>query len=661
MSTLSVQEKPAAQAKRPAPPRHPLEPLSSDEIRAAAAILRDAALVHGKTRFVTIGLEEPAREALLDWQPGDVLDRQALAILLDNESGKTYEVVVSLEERSVVRREHVPGAQPAITVDEFFECEETLKRDPAFQAALRKRGVTDFDLLMVDPWSAGNYGDERETRQRLARTLTWVRTEPGENGYAHPILGLLAWVDLDTMTMVELEDTGVVPLPEEPGHYASRYFEGRFRTPPKPLEIVQPEGPSFTVDGHHVEWMGWSFRIGFNAREGLVLYQIGYRDPAQGHRLRSIIHRLSVSEMVVPYGDPDINYARRNAFDVGEYGIGMFANSLKLGCDCLGTIRYFDAHLTTGRGEALVIENAVCMHEEDAGILWKHSDWRTNDMDVRRSRRLVVSFIATVGNYEYGYYWSFYLDGTIQLEIKMTGILNTGALAPGETRKWGTEVAPRLYAPIHQHIFNIRMDMALDGAANSAYEVNTRAEPMGPGNPFGNAYFAEETLLRTEQEAARDLCLESARYWKIVNPNVRNGLGQPVAYKLMPGDNTVPFLDPQSSVRRRAGFMNHHFWVTRSSPRERYAAGDYPNQSDPARPHGLPAYVKQNRSIENTSLTAWYSIIAHHIVRPEDWPVMPVQTVGFHLKPVGFFDRNPTLDLPPSISKGSKDAGCCAT
>jgi primary-amine oxidase len=660
MQDLSVEERPATRAAEASTPAHPLEPLSGDEIRSAAAILREAGLVHDKTRFVSIALDEPTKESVAGWQPGDPFDRRAFAVLLDNAAGKTFEAVVSLDDRTVVRHEHIPDAQPSITMEEFFECEEAVKRSPEFQEALRKRGITDFDLLMVDPWSAGNYGDEREKRMRLARAITWVRTEPGEHGYAHPVLGLLAWVDLHTMKVIHIQDTGEVPVPEQPGHYAQRYFEGKLREAPKPLEIVQPEGPSFTVDGHHVEWMGWSFRIGFNAREGLVLYQVGYKDPAEGGRLRPIMHRVSVSEMLVPYGDPDINYARRNAFDVGEYGIGMLANSLKLGCDCLGVIQYFDAHLATGTGDAMVIENAVCLHEEDASILWKHTDWRTNEMEVRRSRRLVISFIATVGNYEYGYYWSFYLDGTIELEIKMTGVLNTGALAPGETRKYGTEVTPRLYGPIHQHMFNIRMDMALDGLENSAVEVNTKAEPMGPENPFGNACYAEETVLKTEQEAGRDLCLESARYWKIINPNVTNSLGQPVGYKLMPGDNAFPFLDPESSVRRRAGFMNHHFWVTASDPDERYAAGKYPNQSDPAHAHGLPAYVEQNRPIENTSLTAWYNIIAHHVVRPEDWPVMPVQPLRFCLKPVGFFDRNPAIDIAPSVSKGSKNAGCCA-
>ncbi|MDH3469162.1 MAG: primary-amine oxidase [Gammaproteobacteria bacterium] len=638
------------------PSTHPLDPLNADEIRTTVALLQDAGIAHDKTRFITVTLEEPMKDVLLEWIPDDVLERQAFAVLLDNTDGNTIEALASLTQQKILKHEHIPDVQPAIVLDEFFECEEALKQDKDFQEALRNRGITHFELLMIDPWSVGDYGDEPEQGRRLACALAWTCKEAGENGYAHPVLGLMAWIDLNTMKVIRVEDSGVVPIPGQSGNYAARYFEGKFREAPKPLEIVQPEGPSFSVDGNSVEWLGWSFRIGFNAREGLVLHQIGYSDPAQNSRLRSIIHRVSVSEMVVPYGDPDNNYARRNAFDVGEYGIGLFANSLELGCDCLGLIRYFDAHMATGRGEVMEIRNAVCMHEEDYGILWKHSDWRTGDVEVRRSRRLVVSFIATVGVYEYGFFWYFYLDGTIQLEIKLTGIVSTGALAPGETRKYGTEIAPRLYAPIHQHVFNVRMDMAIDGPNNSVYEVNTRSEPMGPNNPLGNACYAEETLLKNEQDAARNMSLESARHWKIVNPNVTNSLGQPVGYKLVPEVNAFPFSDPQSSVRRRAGFMNHHFWATAYNSRERYAAGDYPNQSDPCVDHGLPDYIKQNRSLENTSLTVWHSLNSHHVVRPEDWPVMPVATIGFHLKPVGFFDRNPAINLPPTSSKGSKNS-----
>ncbi|HEY8898860.1 MAG TPA: hypothetical protein VIM61_00395 [Chthoniobacterales bacterium] len=352
-----------------------------------------------------------------------------------------------------------------------------------------------------------------------------------------------------------------------------------------------------------------------------------------------------------------LHHARKNAFDCGEYGIGMLANSLALGCDCLGVIRYFDAHLVTSRGEPMTIKNAICLHEEDYGFLWKHVDWRTNETELRRSRRLVISFVSTVGNYEYGFFWYFYLDGTIQHEIKLTGIINTGARPPGEKRPYGTLVAPGLYAPIHQHIFSVRLDMLLDGATNTVHEVNTRSEPPGDANPYGNAFYAESMPLTTE--CARDMNLESARYWKVVNPSSRNALGEPTAYKIMLAENAFPFVSPQATVRRRAGFMDHHLWVTPYDAAERYAVGDYPNQRSPEVIDGLPAWIEKKRSIESTNVVCWITLNAHHIPRPEDWPVMPCSYIGFHLKPVGFFDRNPTIHLPPAVSRSSVEISKC--
>ena len=627
------------------PMLHPLEPLTSEEITAAVHIVRTERNLHERVRFASVMLHEPPKEVVLNFKPGDPVTRAAFLILLDNTDGATYEAIVSVTEGRVVSWRHIPHVQPSITLDEFFECEQAVKASPEFQAALRKRGITNVDLLMVDPWSAGNYeGEEGETR-RLSRALSWIRSDPNDNGYAHPLEGLIAIVDLNTMEVLQVEDYGVVPLPPTPGNYTPEAV-GHLRTDLKPLEIHQPEGPSFTVNGHEVHWQKWHFRLGFTPREGVVFYTVGYED--QG-KIRPILYRASLAEMVVPYGDPRPGHYRKNAFDVGEYGVGTLANALELGCDCLGYIQYFDALMTDSRGNLVKLPNAICMHEEDYGILWKHIDWRTNQTEVRRSRRLVVSFIATVGNYEYGFFWYFYQDGTIQFEVKMTGIMNTGALPPGVEAKYGQLVAPQLYAPIHQHFFNVRLDMMVDGLSNSVYEVNTVAEPPGPENPHGNAYFARATLLPTESEAQRVIDPLAGRYWKVVNLAVRNHVGEPVGYKLMPGENVLPFAHPESSVYKRATFATKHLWVTPYHPAERYPAGDYPNQHPGGA--GLPAWTQANRSLEKTNVVLWYTVGVHHVPRTEDWPVMPVTYYGFTLQPIGFFDRNPALDVPPPAHK----------
>ena len=625
---------------------HPLDPLTAEEVVTAWRVVREQKAPGPRTRVVSVTLQEPPKDTVLAHRQGDVLDRTASVVLMDSAVGETYEAVVSLSRNQVVSWQHVPGVQPSIVLDEFFECEAAVRADPRWQDAMRKRGVTDFSLTMVDPWSAGNFGFADDEGRRLSRALTWVRRSPNDNGYARPVANLLTVVDLDEMTVVRVEDHGVVPLPPEDANYSPEV--AGTRPDLKPLEIRQPEGPSFELDGHELRWQKWRMRLGFTPREGLVLHTVSYAD--QG-RERAILYRAAVADMVVPYGDPRPTYFHRNAFDVGEYGIGYLANSLENGCDCLGEIRYLDAVVNDGQGGALTLRHAVCLHEEDYGILWKHFDWRTGYTEVRRSRRMVVSFIATVGNYEYGFYWYFYQDGTIQLEVKLTGIMSNGAVLPGEKPRWGELVAPQVYGPIHQHFFNVRLDMAVDGLANSVYEVNTVADPPGPENPHHNAFHTEATLLRSEREAQRLVDPLRGRFWKVVNPSVRNRLGEPVAYKLVPGDNVLPFAGPEASVTRRAGFMTRHLWVTRYDARERYGAGDYPNQHPGGA--GLPAYVQDDAPLENTDVVVWYTFGAHHVVRPEDWPVMPVTYIGFMLKPVGFFDRNPALDVPRPAAHGA--------
>lgn len=634
----------------PATRLHPLEPLSASEVRKAVRVLRESGKVTPTTRFVSVALFEPDKALV---HAGESPPREAQAILFDNATNACHEAVVSLAEGVVTGWRHVPDVQPTMTIDEQVECEQAVLASPEFRAALKAHtGVEDTSLVMVDIWSAGYYGEAEEAGMRLARPLCFLRTDPTDNGYVRPIEGLRPVVDLNAMRVVRVEDYGPRPLPPGEANYAADRM-GRFREGIRPLEIQQPEGPSFEVGGPEVSWQNWRFVIGFNAREGLTLHHVRYDDDG---RERSILYRASLTEMVVPYGDPGPTQRRKNAFDVGEYGMGMCANSLRLGCDCLGLIRYFDAHLCDSRGESLTIENAICMHEEDYGILWKHTDRRLPDApEVRRSRRLVVSSVSTVENYEYGFFWYLYQDGTIQFEVKLTGILSLGAAHPGEAPPFGNLVAPQLYAPNHQHFFNMRLDFDLDGTDNTVCRVDVAPDPVDEANPFANAFRARATPLRTEGEAKGHLNLETARTWKVINPEVKNHVGEPVGYRFLPGDNAFPYAAPEAWWRRRARFVDHHVWVTPYRPDERYAAGDYPNQSRGG--DGLARWTAADRPIEGTDVVLWYTFGHTHIPRPEDYPVMPTAYIGFTLKPAGFFGCNPANDLPPSPPKAK--GACC--
>ena len=544
---------------------------------------------------------------------------------------------------------HIPGVRPRILIDDILLVGRVARADPRFVAALAKRGITDIDRVQVDPWSAGNYGLPDEAGRRISHTFCWYRSSPDDNGYAHPIEGLCAVIDLDRAEVLRIDDYGVAEVPMVDRNYAAKFRDG-FRDDIRPLEIIQSAGPSFTVEGNEVAWQKWRFRVGFNAREGLVLHAIGYED---GGTLRSVLHRAALSEMVVPYAHPGGGHFRKNAFDVGEYGIGVLANSLTLGCDCLGVIRYFDAWLADSKGDPYCIKSAVCLHEEDHGILWKHTDLFTGKVEVRRARRLVISSISTIGNYEYGAFWYLHQDGSIHFEMKATGIMNTAALMPGEQPRFGSIVSPGVYAHYHQHVFNMRLDMDVDGTANRVVEVDTVALPEGPENPHGNAFTLRETVLASELRAQRNVDFNAARGWRIESAEARNPLGQPTAYRLVVQNPLPTFSRPTASVTRRAAFMTKQLWVTAYDPEELYAAGRYPNQSSGG--DGLPAWTAADRPLDGADLVVWHSFGLHHIPRPEDFPVQPVISSGFALHPEGFFAENPALDVPPARSAMS----CC--
>ena len=621
---------------------HPLSRLTAAEIDAAREILTAAGLVTDATRFPVLVLEEPPKERVLGFAPGDALDRRVRAVLLDTATGRAATVLASLTRREVEQVTPLDPAtdgQPPILLEEFVAVDEIVKADAGWVAAMAKRGINDVTLVCPCPLSAGSFDIPGEEGRRLLRVLSFVQHRPSDHPWAHPVDGVVAYVDLIAREVVQLIDHEVLPVPAEEGNFDDPAFTGPPRTSLKPLHITQPDGPSFTVENDVVTWEGWTVRIGFDAREGLVLHQIAMKD-------RPIVYRASIAEMVVPYADPGPVRFWQNYFDAGEYLLGQQANSLVLGCDCAGDITYLDAVMADGEGRPRTVENAICMHEEDFGVLWKHTDLFTGSAQTRRQRRLVISSFVTVGNYDYGFYWYLYLDGTIEMEVKSTGVVFTSAwtdaIAP-----YAREVAPGLGAPLHQHLFNARLDMTVDGTANAVDEVDVRAEAPGTGNGHGNAFGTAVTRLARESDGARDAAPGLGRTWQIVNPGRTNRVGRPVAYALHPQGLPTLLAQPESSIGRRATFASRHLWVTQYDPAERYPAGELVNQHPGGA--GLPAWVAADRPIDGEDIVVWHTFGLTHVPRPEDWPVMPVETCGFRLRPVGFFDRNPTLDVPSTV------------
>lgn len=619
---------------------HPLAPLTAAEIRAATAAVRAAHPELDRPTFSFVALAEPERDAVLGFRPGQAVERRALVVVLERGTGSTFEALVDPATGRVLEWERRPGVQPLITDEDFAIAIAAAKADPRFVAALRRRGFDDLDRVSVVPLPPGFY-DEYPPGRRCLWATAYEVLRPGEENFGSPIENVLALVDVCAGEVLDVVDGDVVPVPREDGAY-DEAAAGGFRTDVKRLDIVQPDGPGFAIAGNEIAWQRWRFHASLHPVEGLVLHHVRYRD---GDRERPVMYRAGVAEMVVPYGDPGPGYFWRSYFDAGEFGLGLLANSLRLGCDCVGEIRYLDAVVNDERGEPRTIPNAICVHEEDAGMLWKHTSVAHGRADVRRARRLVVSSIATVGNYDYAFYWSFHQDGSIELEIRLTGVILTQAVGPHGTPPHARRVTPTLAGPHHQHLFNVRLDMAVDGFANTVYEVDMARAPAGPDNPRGGAMELRETPIERERDGRRAIDPLAQRSWKIVNHGVRNAAGDPVAYRLVPHAGPVLLAAPDSTVARRAEFACHHLWVTRYAPGERRAAGDYPNQSPGG--DGLPRFAAADRDLRDTDLVLWHTLGTSHAVRPEDWPVMPAERIGFRLQPAGFFDRNPALDVPP--------------
>ncbi|MBE1513631.1 primary-amine oxidase [Nesterenkonia halotolerans] len=649
-------------------PRHPLTPLSVEEIESMRGVLESEGLMTEATRVSYVTLREPEKQAVLDWSPKDRLPREVSLLLTDLSTLTLTDLVVDLDQRSIVERRDVDavaeGTAPSFDED-LAGADPIVKSDQRWVDAIAKRGVTDLDKVIVVGLSAGVFGYEDEVGVRVVRALAFRQDYPTDSVWAHPIDGVVAHVDLTNKKVLRVIETEVMDVPEESGDYLDPAVRGEYRTSLKPISITQPEGVSFSLEDGVLAWENWKVRVGFNGREGLTLHQLSFRDQGED---RPILYRGSIAEMVVNYGDPTPSHAWQNYFDVGEYQFGRLANALELGCDCKGEITYVDAVVVDDLGQPQTLKNAICIHEEDFGVLWKHSDDFSGTREVRRQRRLVISFFVTVGNYDYGFYWYLYLDGKIELESKATGIVFTSGM-PSADYPYATHIAPGLGAPVHQHLFCARLDMSVDGTRNSVDEIDAARVPSSAENPWGNAFTRDITRLTSEQRAVRDAKGSVGRVWRVSSAERTNRMGAPTSYVLHPEESPTLLAAEDSSIRRRAAFAGHHLWVTQYDRDERFPAGDQVNLNPGS--GGLPAFITQDRSLEGEDVVLWHTFGLTHFPRTEDWPIMPVDYAGFKLTPDGFFDRNPTLDVPPetpghcatgsgTAADGSAEAGGCS-
>ncbi|KAI0077943.1 hypothetical protein K474DRAFT_1660954 [Panus rudis PR-1116 ss-1] len=721
--------------------KHPLDPLTPNEIVAISLAVRKyvAAKTTVKAiRFISAYLLPPPKKDVLAYlgiplstgakpDPApEKLIRKSEVDYIDVISGESYNAILSLNdgEWAIDAVEKLPeGVQPQISVEELLLCEDIIRADERVIKLAKEVGIEPHQLC-ADGWAIG-YDARFPKKQRIQQALLFARLGEHDNLYAHP-LDFIPVVDSLTQKVIHIDfppqysikssapngvtldfaeagkdailsgaDTTAppsldeplepkrdrIPPPLEPQDFLPDLIakkEGakfKIRDDLKPLHVVQPEGVSFKMNGHELEWQKWKMHIGFNHREGIVLSTVTYNDDGV---LRPIFYRLSLAEMVVPYAAPEHPHARKHAFDAGEYGMGTMANELSLGCDCLGQIHYLPGAFIKHDGTAFIIKNVICIHEEDHGLLWKHTDFRVGGRShAVRSRRLVVSMICTLANYEYIWNYYFYQDGNIELEIRLTGILQVYAKGQDEPNPFGTTVAPGINAQYHQHLFSVRVDPMIDGLSNTVVETDVLPldAPTGSARNFaGNGFFTKETPITVQKDGARDYDLAKDRRWVITNPNHQHPYSKKdVGYVVGAKGGICRFLGQEDSwVAKRAGFTKKALWVvkdvegpkgSRLYPSGKYVPGTRGEQTEDF----ITSWVQGEDNLEGEDLLLFLTVGTTHIPRPEDWPVMPSEMLRLNFRPFHFFRANPSMDVPGANDSHSKAAfangegqSCCS-
>jgi primary-amine oxidase len=633
---------------------HPLDPLSWQEHWTVLEVLRDAGHYTTGTGVPLVSLRQPPKQLVWDWTPGQPFPRSALAVLL--EADRTYEAVVDLETRALVSFTHVPGAQAPWLGYEFRMMDPDVKAHPDFSAAMQRRGYTDLSFIDCGGGPPGYYGIPEYEGRRIA----WVTCHDARgvrNTWTRTIEGLVVVYDMGAREVLRVIDDGIVPVPETVADYDDAAI-GPLREPPPPITITQPLGPGFTIDGHNVTWQDWSFHLRPDFRTGMVVSTVRFRD---GDRLRPVLYEGHLSEIFVPYMDPATAWYTRNYLDLGEYITGGLAGTMAPGIDCPDYVVWFDQVIILDDGRPHDVPRVICLFERVTGdALWRHGS------DGRPARELVARMTAQLGNYDYIIDWVFRQDGVIRITVGTTGIpavkmvvarnaqvaaanAEAGGSGGAQASRRGADahgrfVADNVVAINHDHYFNFRLDVDVDGPVNRFQADRLETERLPDTHPRRSMWVQREEVLRREHDARLSMDMHRPARWRVVSPSQRNHVGYATSYELVPGHNARTLLSTDDYPRRRAGFIDHQLWVTPYDPGERFAAGMYPLLSRPG--EGLPAYTAANRSIEDTDIVLWYTIGMHHVVRSEDWPVMPVAWHAFELRPFDFFDVNPALRLP---------------
>ncbi|CAN7461686.1 stalk domain-containing protein [Paenibacillus sp. LjRoot56] len=633
---------------------NPLNPLTAQEIEKAVSIVKGSEGYKETILFTEISLKPPAKSDVWSYvlagERNKLLPRVAEFVALDGKY--VIEGEVNLADGKLTKWETKEGAQGMVTLDDMITVQSVIERNAAYAEAIAKRGISDIKKVVTTPLTVGYFGGEDDLVEdaRLLKVVSYLDTGDG-NFWAHPIEDLVAVVDLEKKQIIKIEDNGVIPVPMQANPYDGRNFADKLAQ--KPLTIDESAGKNYNLTGNMISWGNWDFHLRLDSRVGPILSTMTYND--QGEK-RKIMYEGSLGGMVVPYGDPDIGWYFKTYFDSGEYGMGTLTSSLVKGKDVPNNAVLLDAVTADTQGNPRTIPNAMAVFEQYAGPEYRHDTMSAQGTDSKERRELVVRWISTVGNYDYIFDWVLQPNGTIKIDVGASGIeavkgvvtTNMHDASATEDTKYGTLLDKNIVGTTHQHIYNFRLDMDVDGENNSLTEIDPKVAVNMDGGPRKSVMITEHKTVKTEQEATQKFDPSTIRI--LSNPNKENKVGNQVSYQIIPfAGGTHPIakgalFSADDWLFKRAGFMDKQIWVTTYNPDERYPEGKYPNRT--AKDTGLGEFTADNASIENTDDVVWITTGATHVARAEEWPIMPTEWVHAMLKPWNFFDNTPTMNLP---------------
>ena len=646
VTTLTVLSAGTDQRSLQQPPAnavHPLDPLTTEEISATVQTAKSDSRF-ATAAFPSIALFEPSKAEVLAWRPGQPIARRARLQAMT--ADRVYEIAVDITNRRLGPVVEKNGVEPSMTLSEI-EATKAVLENAEFTSGLRKRGITDVTKVFCAPFSAGYYGQPESQGRRLVKVGCFDTRLTTTNMFGWPIEHLYALFDLRQREVLSVTDYGVVPIADGDLNY-TEHAAGTLRDPRRPTLFSQPAGANVALAGHEVTWGKWRFHTRIDPRVGTVISMARWQD-ANGPR--SVLYEGYMSEMFVPYMDAEYGWQSRTYFDTGEYGAGILATSLKPGIDCPTTAAFLPAVFGDDQGKPFTTPNAMCVFERGTGEpLWRHAETLNQTYEGRSNVELVVRMASTIGNYDYLFDWVFNDAAEIDVRVGATGIdalkgvatrRMTDATAVSDTR-YGTLVAPNLVAVNHDHYFNFRLDLDVDGPANSFNRDVYRPMTLPADSLRRSLYVVEPSVAATEKAAQFDTHDASSKL-HVMNEQHTNYVGNPVSYEVLAASHARLLLDPQDWPARRARFLQHDIWVTPYEAEERYAGGQYIFGSHGD--DGLATWAAKDRPIRNRDIVVWVNIGMHHLTRAEDLPVMPMVWHSFKLRPHNFFDRNPAIDL----------------